>query len=363
MKKILFITPSLRAGGAEKNMVNIINAINKNIFLPILIICGKENNYDQLLPESIKVYKFNKNSTKHSIPDIIRVIKKEQPNIVFTSSGHLNSIIIIIKVLLRIEFISIARIPTLPNNRLSTSYKSLIVGRLNKLLYRKFDYLIAQSSQMKNQINKVYKIANEKIITVPNIVNEKQIKTLANKETNSSFKDEEFNIVAVGTLYSIKGFDLLIKAIKITILDIPNIRLHLVGGEGIEKNYKKYLEGVAEKEHVADHITFHGFQKNPYPFIRNADLFILSSRKEGFPNVVLEALVLKKIVIATNCVEFDGIISDYKNGIVVPANDVSSLSRGILDGKKLLNGNSYEEYRFSNFDYTQWFKEILQRKS
>src|SRR5690606_26657530 len=108
---------------------------------------------------------------------------------------------------------------------------------------------------------------------------------------------------------------------------------------------------------VCDAVELLGHQENPYKYFKFSNVFVLSSLKEGFPNVVLENLALCKPVIVTDCVDYSGIVND-KNGIIVRKGDVFALTKAMAD----IRAMEEKELTFklaSNFDYNEWFKSII----
>ena len=108
-------------------------------------------------------------------------------------------------------------------------------------------------------------------------------------------------------MVNVKGFDLLIEALALNAN--PSIFLTLLG----EGPLLEELKALAEQRGVSAQIRFVGYQKNPYPFFAQADAYVLSSRYEGFPNVVLEAIACGTPVIATPAV---GGVSEILDGMV-----------------------------------------------
>lgn len=355
--KIFFILPSLKGGGAEKNTVNILNSIDLNIYNINLIVCGSEDNYSYLLPQNLNVIYLQKKNIKSSIIDIYRIINREHPDIIFTTSEHLSFFTVLFKQVFRKKFLSITRVPTLPSNKLAKNLKSKIVAKFSFYSYKFSDIVISQSEQMKEELVNIINVNASKIAVIPNLVNQKQINLLSIQQ-ESSFLKSDYNIVSIGTLGTVKGFDLLIKALPYIVKQIPNLKLHIFGEEGIDKGYKQYLVDLITSLELGNRITLHGFKSNPYPFLKDADLFVLASRKEGFPNVVLEALSLGTLVLATNCVSFNNIIFDYKNGLVVEKNSVDSLKDGIIACQQISKQNPTI---LENFNFNNWFVELLKK--
>src|SRR5262249_54323180 len=105
------------------------------------------------------------------------------------------------------------------------------------------------------------------------------------------------HVVAAGRLSPEKGFDILLAAMPAVRRRLPHTQLAILGDGPLLDD----LTLQAQKLDVMDAVTFKGFQQNPWPFFCHADLLVLSSRYEGLPNVLLEALALGTPVVAADC--------------------------------------------------------------
>ncbi|WP_158267115.1 glycosyltransferase [Chitinophaga niastensis] len=352
-KKIVFILPSLKGGGAEKVVMNIINSLNVELFDIVMIVICSSNDYLELVTQKVKLIQLNKPNTRSGSKEIYNVLKEIQPDIVFTSLNHISIITILMRKISRSRFVSVVRLPTLPSNKLGAGFKGRIERFMNRHILCHAHYVIAQTEQMKSEAEIHYNIPAEKVKHIPNIINNKQVETLS-QELINVFDNTRYNLVAAGTLYSMKGFDVLIKAMDRVVKVIPKARLHILGKENTEPGYGKKLHDLVEQYGLADHILFHGFKSNPYPYFREGDVFVLPSRKEGFPNVVLEALLLGTPVVATSCVDFTGVIDPGVNGFIVPVEDEHALASAIIKAKDLQG----KRLAAQNFDYSSFFMSI-----
>lgn len=348
----MFVTPSLSGGGAEKNLVNIINSLDDSKFSITLVVFYGNDNYLPLIEKKIEVRKLEVRSVKGGVLKLRSILHKVSPDIVFTSAEHILFFLSLYKIF-RGKFKLVYRLPTLPSNKLYKGLKGRLIGSFTKSILKCSDYIICQTNEMKSEVHKYYNIKDEKVYFIKNMVNTNQILQHSN-EYRPEFSANKTNIVASGSLYSAKGFDILIKAIENLIKQNKNIKVYILGEETVEKGYREYLENLIESLHVSEYISLLGFVKNPYPYYKFADIFVLSSIKEGFPNVVLEALVLGTPVVATNCINFEGII-DSSNGLIVKKGNVESLSFGLQS----IEINKPFTFALKNFDYSRWFEEIL----
>jgi len=143
-------------------------------------------------------------------------------------------------------------------------------------------------------------------------------------------------IIAVGRLTKAKDYPTFLRAFS---LICKKRKAHLVIlGEGEER---KNLENLIHKLNLPENVAFLGFQKNPYKYMQKASVFVLSSKREGFPNVIVEAMTCGVPVISTNCQSGPNeIIKNGENGILVPVGDEKALAEAIL---KVLNNHSLRQ--------------------
>lgn len=365
MKKILFVTPSFSRGGAEKNMLNVINSLDSNIIDIFLIVINKELDYAKYLGEHVKIISLGRKSVFASYFQVFTLVKKIRPSLVFSSAENVSILVLLVKLLMFNKFQVVTRIPTLPSNNLENTYKGNYskLGKaklLKKVLFflRFSNRIIAQTTEMKEEVNKYYKIPLKKIIVIPNLVNENQIQELS-KETNPFKENEKFVVLAIGTLYSIKGFDYLIRGFGDFLDQRENkedFHLYILGMEGNELGYRNYLQTIVQELDLLANVHFEGHVTNPYKYIKNSNVFVLSSLKEGFPNVVLEAMVLRCFVIVTDCVDFTKIVKEGVNGEIIAKADSGAISDSLNRNIKRKNDTST---KIVNFEFTSWFIKML----
>lgn len=357
--KIFFILPSFRRGGVERVTLNIINSLDHKRFEIHLLICvGVDNEYISFLNKNVNVVQLKRKDVKHALPKIFQLINSENPDIVFSSFDHISLPILIYKCLFFRRFKTVIRLNTLPSNGLETRRVALIYSRLFKYFLRSANEIISQSREMSEDISKYYNIKKSRISTIHNLVDKKHIQAAAALCSDIEFDPDYYNLIAIGSLSEVKGFDLLIKAIELLRQKgHTNYRLYIIGDNRDPRvDYRSILQGLISAYGLDNIIYLVGFKKNPFAILNKADAFVLSSRKEGFPNVVLEALVLGKPCLVTNCVDFDGVITP-ENGVIVEKNSEYTIAEGLL---KLRNvqGDTYESV---NFNYNDWFSKIVSK--
>ena len=368
-KKILIRIGSLRHGGAEKVLVTFLKNLPQNKYEIDLLLNLYSGKYLPEVPDWINVLYLNKGEmiTTNRLQDIpvkaFRVIYqkllKQFPNLLyqFILKGKKYDV----------EFAAIHGFrDEILNSPLKSSKKLVwIHNDLKKTeLYhytdeefRKFfgfDKIMVISEKIEQDFNNLTQNLEEKnkIVRIYNPLDTEEIvlksQEARSKNSNLGTQNSEPTFVSVGTVFPQKGFDRLLKVHK-RLLDEGFHHKILILGDGYDfeniKNLQKDL-GVTETS------TLFGFTDNPYPQIKNADFYILSSRYEGFPTVLFEAITLKKNIIATDVSGVREMLDDGKLGLIIENSE-----QGIYDGMKkaLQNPEDFKKYESELENYKMPF--------
>jgi glycosyltransferase involved in cell wall biosynthesis len=198
-----------------------------------------------------------------------------------------------------------------------TDYSKLeIDNRLDLSVWKKFDYIASVSEECSKSFLSKYPTLKEKIIELENITSPSFIKSMAENqiELNSSFPND-FNIISVGRLSYVKGFDLAVKSLRqLHDQGKTNIKWYVVGYGG----YEEELRELISQNKLSDSFILLGKKTNPYSYIKACDLYVQPSRYEGKAVTVTEAKILGKPILITNYPtamsqvenEVDGVICD-----------------------------------------------------
>ena len=150
----------------------------------------------------------------------------------------------------------------------------------------------------------------------------------------------DFVVIASGRLREQKGFEFLLRSFNKVIKNNQQFILHILGEDDNNGLYKKELNSLSKTLGIANNVVFHGFVQNPFLYYKYADLFVLSSKWEGLPNVILEALFVQTPVVVTDCIPyFHEILEESKNGFIVNYGDEQAFADRIMQYKEL-NVNS-----------------------
>ncbi|WP_263602929.1 glycosyltransferase [Chryseobacterium sp. PET-29] len=331
MKKIsvIFILPDLETGGAERIVTTIANHLSRDRFEPKILLLRKQGGYLKFLNRDVEIIDINTERIRHSLKPILREIYRRKPDIVFSGFGEVNAYLsLFIKLFPKTKFI--ARETNVVTRHVTRKEIKFFYN-----FYNNYDKIIAQSDDMMRDLIRNFSIKSSKIVKINNPVDFDFIESkLASAQKPESFKLNYKNVVAIGNLSARKGFDNLLKVFSR--LKNENILLHILG-DGKDREMLHQMKDFLGLEHV----IFHGRQENPYEFLKYADLFILSSRYEGFPNVLLEAGACGIYSLANNCPGgINEIIQNETNGEVSDIENYEDFSQKIL---KILHKNHDED--------------------
>jgi glycosyltransferase involved in cell wall biosynthesis len=321
--RVLVVIPSLGGGGAERVIVTLLRHFNYSMFHVTLVVVNTGHSHLLAdIPATVDICDLGCTRVRYALWKIFRLIWKSKPNIVLSTVCHMNLALAVLRPLLPNRPSYIAR-ETIIVSELSASYRVPIWWNwVYKHVYNRLDAVICQSKDMQSDLVNLYGVPPNKTIVIANPVDIWRIRDLA-KERPAAIALETIGnsrfilLVAAGRLVHQKGFDLLIRAIALC--GDRRLRLLLLG----EGDLRTELHELAVACGVSDQIIFMGFQENPYPYFSIADGFVLSSRFEGFPNVVIEALTCGTPVIATPA---PGGVREIINGLkgTVLADSISS---------------------------------------
>lgn len=352
-KKVLIRIGSLRHGGAEKVLVTFLKNLPQDKYEIDLLLNLYSGKYLPEVPSWINVLYLNKGemittNRPHEIPrKAARVIYqgtlKRFPNLLY--KGKLNN------KQYDIEFAAIHGMrdeilgsPLKDSKKIVWIHNDLsqVKGYTNEEIRKffGFDKIMVISEKIeqlflslaKNQAEK------DKIVKIYNPLDTEEFIAKADQPVqNYTFDRTLPTFISVGTVFPQKGFDRLLK-VHNRLLEEGFKHKVLIVGDGYDfENIKKLKSELG----VDDSATMFGFTDNPYPYFKNADFYILSSRYEGFPTVLFEAITLKKKIISTEVSGANEMLKNGELGLVVENSE-----EGIYDGMKkaLSEPEFFEQY-------------------
>jgi len=331
-RRVLFLIPSLGGGGAERVIVTLLRYLDQSQFqLALAVVDSREAAYRADVPPDVELIDLQCTRVRYALFKIMRLIWRSRPDVVLATLGHLNLALAMLRPLLPNGVRYIGRETCIVSENLRRYTRPRLWGWAYRRFYPRFDVVVCQSVYMRDDLIGHFAFSPSKTVVIHNPVDIERIRRLAaevisaDDEPSALHSDTGPHVVGAGRLSHEKGFDLLVEALALC--DDRGPRLTLLG----EGPLRAALEELARQRGVADRVRFAGFQKNPYPFFVQADAFVLSSRYEGFPNVVLEALACGTSVIATPAPGGVAEIAEIAGGVLLAsAVDAESLSVAII---------------------------------
>lgn len=343
--RVLFAIGSLEGGGSERQVINILRHLDRSQFEPRLYLVHRAGEFLNDVPDDVPITAFDDVSNPGGmyLPGRIRraqiahfasVLANLQIDIVYDRTPHMALI-----TGPACQQSGVPHLSTIVSNPAHDLLDNIgrfrwLKFRILKHVYRNAHRVIANSEPLAKACREFYHLKPEQLAVLSNGFDFDQINELASQQIN--LRDRAtgtFHIVAAGRLEKCKGFDVLTDALN-EVINVPgrtNITLSIAGRGSREAQLKQLvnhhcLEGV---------VRFLGFLPNPYPLMQSADLFCLTSRYEGMPNVLVEAMSLGVPVLSTDCPEGPrDILKNGTIGTLVPHLDTVAIAAGIEQAMK-----------------------------
>ncbi|MFC0427936.1 glycosyltransferase [Chryseobacterium scophthalmum] len=363
-KKILIRIGSLRHGGAEKVLVTFLKNLPQDQYEIDLLLNLYSGKYLSEVPNWINIIYLNKGEM--IITNRIQDIPKKAARVIYQNALKKFPTLLYNGKLkgkkYDIEFAAIHGMrDEILNSPLQSSKK--IVWIHNDLSQVKeyteteikkffgFDKIMVISEKIEKLFLDLAEneIQKQKIVKIYNPLDTEEIVSKAEQNViNYEFDQKVSTFISVGTVFPQKGFDRLLKVHK-KLLEQGFKHKILIVGDGYDfENIKK----LKTELNVDETATMLGFTDNPYPYFNKADFYILSSRYEGFPTVLFEAITLKKKIIATEVSGVREMLNNGELGLIVENSE-----EGIYSGMKkaLLDSQDFEKYTDKLKDYEMPF--------
>lgn len=350
-KKLQFFCPSIEEGGVEKNLFNIANKLSDDFDISIITA---NNNKKKFFNKKIKFIstknkKFNRSNRfiKSLLSTILFIRNYNRKNIIFSFQSNIIAIF-----LSKIMFNKIiVRSNTSPNKYAKNLFKRCLL----RIFFNFADKIVVNSKEFKNEFFKYFKI---NAVTIYNPVEKKNyLLKKANKKINFRFFNNSngcIKVLSIGRLVEQKDHITILKAIN-KIKNKKKIKFCLIGKGYLEDNLKHYIK----KRKLSEIVKIIGYRNNIYPYIKKADLFVLSSLYEGLPNILIEALSFGIPIFSTNCrTGPKEILKNYKNSKLFKIKDHKNLSKMLISFKPVKKNFTYDK-RFDFEKNIQLYKNLI----
>ncbi len=335
-RRILCLLPTLGGGGAERAFVTLLRHFDRSRFEPHLGLLAAVGPYLKDVPEDVPIHDLNLFRVRRSPLALIRLVRQLRPHAVLAAPREVNMALGFVRPWLPRDLKLLVREENSVTAELAEKSSHPRVWRwLYRRFYPRADTIICVADYILNDLAEHFAIPRHKMVRIYNPVDIDGVRRLA-AQLGNPYAGAGPHLVAAGRLTWQKGFDVLLDAMALVRETLPRVRLTLLGAGPLEPE----LKAQSERLGLAEAIHFAGFQSNPYPYFKHADAFVLPSRYEGMPLVLLEALALGTFVVAADCPGGVGeILSGSGAGVLVPHSDARLLAQAILaacrpDGKR-----------------------------
>ena len=339
MKKVIIVNNNLNTGGIQISLINLIKEITSIYDITLLLFYADEKKLESL-PKNIKVitvkspFKYFGLSLEETKTSIGTLIGKTFWGVITKVFGRSVAIRLMSCFQPRLEGYdcAISYLHEGPQKSFYGGCNEFVLRKItatkkiawihcdfglcgannkqSKKIYKRFDTIVACSNGTKEAFLRCMPELKDKCAVVRNCNDYEYIRTKA--ELAIQYSSEYFNVITVARLSSEKGIDRMLYAVKHAIISGYPVMYHIVG-DGQER---EPLEKLVDTLGISDSVIFYGNQKNPYPYIASADLFVLPSYHEAAPMVFDEAASLGIPVLATKTTSTDEMILKENAGFV-----------------------------------------------
>lgn len=318
--RVIFVLPSLTQGGAERVMLTLLAHLDRERFEPILAVGAARGELVHAVPADVPLRELGGPRARQAVPGLVRLARRERPRVIFSTLGYLNVLVALARPLLPGDAVLVGRETNIPSRHLAGGPWPRLLPFLYRRLYPRFDRVVCQSRDMLRDMVDHFGLPEARARVLHNPVDVAGLAERA-RAGGGGLPAGRVNLLAAGKLMPQKGFDLLLRALARA--GDPDLFLTVLG----EGPQRARLLALRDELGLSERAAFPGLAADPAPCMAAADLFVLSSRYEGFPNVVLEAQACGTPVLAFDCPGgLSEIMREGVNGWLVPPEDVEALA-------------------------------------
>lgn len=329
--KIAIFIQSLSIGGAERMALNLVKGLVQHNIQVDLLLANRTGEFLSEVPAQVTIIDLKGKRVLFSLIPLVRYLQSHRPDLLYSIQTHTSLIAIWAARLARVPIPLVISTQTMLTESLaaSPSIRNRVIIILARWFFRSAEAAICISQGAAEDFIKITRMPPQKTHVIYNPVVSPGLELEARQSISHPWfsPDNLPVILAVGRLVVAKDYPTLLRAFSLMCRKQPAHLLIL--GEGEER---PRLEALARQLGLTDNVQMPGFVKNPYAYMRHARLLVLSSRWEGFANVLVEALACGTPVVSTDCRSGPReILEGGRFGRLVPVGDAEALSEAILE--------------------------------
>jgi glycosyltransferase involved in cell wall biosynthesis len=331
-KRLAIFLPSLAGGGAEKSMLKLGYGLTQRGYTVDLVLGRAEGPYLPIVPEQLVMVDLKASRLLFSLPALVGYLQRQRPVALLSTLDYANIVALWARRLAGVP----RRVVVNDQNTISQiaqyspQRRQRLIPRLIKRFYPWADHIVGNSQGVADDLSQITGLPRSQIHVVYNPIVTPELWEKAKADPNHPWLEagQPPVLLAVGRLTVQKDFPTLLRALA-EVRRRRSVRL-LILGEGPER---PVLEALTRELNLESDVSLAGFVQNPYAYMAKASLFILSSRWEGLPTVLVEALACGVPVISTDCPSGPReILAGGQYGSLVPVQDVPALAEAIHSG-------------------------------
>jgi glycosyltransferase involved in cell wall biosynthesis len=324
---VALFVPSLTGGGAERVMVDLAQALSAAGHRVDLVLARAEGPFLAHVPANVPVVDLAAPRVAAALPGLVRYLRRVRPRAILSTLEHANILTLIAARFAPSTRVVLREANTSPLDQGADGLRGRVVAFLMRRAYPRADAVVAVSAGVADALRSAVGVPGERIEVIANPVVTERVLAGADRDATHPWLGVAGVpvVLGVGRLAPQKGFDVLLEAFARVRADRP-CRL-LILGEGDER---PRLEALAAELGIEDDVALPGFDPDPFPAMARADVFALSSRWEGLPNALIQAMALGTPAVATDCPSGPSEISEGgRLARLVPVGDVEALADAI----------------------------------
>lgn len=386
MKKIAFSIGYFGSGGTEVSLVNLLKKMSENKNYDITVFVEKnEGAYAADIPNNVRVVEIFKNSNFLNEKNEIKYLYRQK-----LSDKSLKEMIRIIfyKILQHIDRVKLYRAFSKETKKIEEEFDYAVdfqgygsfrtyyilncikaknkyifihderIGWIKKVkkCFMRYDKFLCVSNSCKDIVEKEYPDVKGKVEICRNVIDIDKIEKLSKQKRDFNYDPNVFNILTIGRLQYQKGYDLLVNIAMLLKRSNKKFKWYIIGDGMLWDEIKADIKSKS----IEDCVIMLGMKKNPYPYLKECDLYVQPSRHEGYGIAIAEARILKKIVVATNLTCISEQIKNNVNGILCDFSleDFTTNIAELMDNKekRLKFSQNIENEEIKDFnDYEKFF--------
>lgn len=350
-EKVALFVPNLQAGGVERMRVHLANGFDRAGYDVDLVLAQSKGRFLQDVNEGVNIIDLDTTFVTGMgigsvCPDLIAYLRRIHPDIFISSMNHVNIVSIVSHKLSSVQIKLIVSEHNPPAE--DSGLKQKMVNTLATATYRWPDEIVAVSDGVADEVAKTYSLPRDDISVINNpVVTDEIFNKMEEPVHHSWIENPQYQVIlGVGRFHRQKDFQTLIRSFEIVNKKVENTRL-LMLGDGTQR---ENLEGLVRELELEEVVDFLGYVDNPYKYMSKSSVFVLSSRWEGFGNVLVEALACGCPVVSTDCPTGPReILCDGDYGPLVPVGDEEKLALAMIGVLNNPPDSAYLQQRASDF--------------